>query len=256
MTLTELFPGGLTNDTILGGRVKIAQPVGGYRVAVDPVLLAASVRATAGQTVADLGCGTGAVGLCLAQRVQDCRVIALEKQPDLALLSATNVATNGLAERVSVVVGDVSSLPLRAGSLDHVVMNPPYLASGTASAPANRLRHVAAVEGEAGLAEWLRAGLALLRPKGSLTLVHRADRLDQIIGMLGALQRGGMSVLPISASSSAPAHRVIVWCEKGSAKPFTLLPPLVLHRAEGGFTPAAERVLRDSWSLDDALGCL
>ena len=61
MTALEgLFPKGLSQDRLLGGRVQLAQPLGGYRVAVDPVLLAAAIPAEAGETIADMGAGSGA----------------------------------------------------------------------------------------------------------------------------------------------------------------------------------------------------
>src|SRR6056297_1683975 len=92
--LESLFPGGLSQDSLLGGTVNLAQPVGGYRVAVDPVLLAAAVRAEPGERVADLGCGTGAVSLCLAARLPECTVVALDRETDLAALTRANVAAN------------------------------------------------------------------------------------------------------------------------------------------------------------------
>ena len=96
-TLERLFPQGLSQDRLLGGRVQLAQPLGGYRVAVDPVLLAAAVPARAGELAADFGAGSGAVGLCLAARVQGCRVVGLEREPDLAALTRANASDMGLS---------------------------------------------------------------------------------------------------------------------------------------------------------------
>ena len=59
----------LTRDAFLGGRLHLWQPVNGYRAGVDPVLLAASVNARAGQAVLELGCGGGTAMLCLGKRV-------------------------------------------------------------------------------------------------------------------------------------------------------------------------------------------
>jgi tRNA1(Val) A37 N6-methylase TrmN6 len=67
----------LTEDTLLGGRVRLRQPASGYRVAIDPVLLAAAVPAVSGETALDIGCGTGAAALCLAVRVPGVRVIGI-----------------------------------------------------------------------------------------------------------------------------------------------------------------------------------
>ena len=250
------FPGGLTHDALIDGRVNLAQPKGGYRVAIDPVMLAASVLAGSGDRVVDLGCGTGAVALCLARRVDGCHVTGLEREPDLVELALANAAANALEARVSVVQGDVGTPPFAAGSFDGAAMNPPFLAQGRATAPVERLRRVAAVEGAAGLAQWLLTAWTLVRPGGTLCMVHRADRLDEILAGLRSLQSGGATVIPLWPRAGVAARRVIVRCRKGDASPFCLSAGLVLHEADGSYTAAAGKVLRDGWALDEALASL
>lgn len=254
--LEALFPDGLTHDTLLGGRVKIAQPKGGYRVAVDPVLLAAAVPAAPGERLADLGAGTGAVTLCLAARIPECTVEAVELETDLAELASANIAANGLSARAAVRAGDIVRPPWPAESFHHVAMNPPYLSAGKATAPAARLRRVAAVEGEARLADWLAAGWTLTKAGGTVTVIHRADRMDEVIAGFRHLQTGGCTVIPLWPKTGAPARRVLVRCRKGDASPFALLPGVVLHAVSGGFTPVAEKILRDGAALDEALASI
>src|ERR1700743_84928 len=93
----------LTEDALLGGRVRLLQPRRGYRVAIDAVLLAAATPAKARDSVLDLGAGAGAVGLCRAARVPQCRVTCLDLQPNLTALAHQNVETNGMAGRVLVL---------------------------------------------------------------------------------------------------------------------------------------------------------
>jgi tRNA1(Val) A37 N6-methylase TrmN6 len=73
------LPEGQSEDMLLGGRVRLRQPVAGYRVAIDPVFLAAAVPAVPGDRALDVGCGTGAAAICLAVRVPDCRVTGIER---------------------------------------------------------------------------------------------------------------------------------------------------------------------------------
>ena len=86
----------ITEDRLLGGRIRLKQPAAGYRVAIDPVFLAASVPAEPHQLVLDVGCGSGAAMLCLAARVPHSRVVGLEMQRDLVRLAGDNVILNGL----------------------------------------------------------------------------------------------------------------------------------------------------------------
>src|SRR5579864_4719322 len=161
----------LTEDRLLGGRVRLQQPARGARAAIDPVFLAAAVPAAPGQLVLDLGCGAGAATLCLAVRVPRCRVIGLELQRDLARLAAENATLNGMAERVQAIAGDLLRPPprLSPGMFDHVMANPPFLPPGSAMPVPDPAKAAATIEGEAGLADWVRCALAMVRDKGSVT---------------------------------------------------------------------------------------
>lgn len=247
--LERLFPQGLSRDRLLGGRIELAQPLGGYRVAVDPLLLAAAVPAQNGETVADMGSGSGAVGLCLAVRISGCTVIAIEREPDLAVLARANAEQNGLAGRVLTTQGDVAALPLAEGSLDHAAMNPPYMPANTATPPPDRLKRVGAIEGAASLAGWIAAAWPLVRRGGTVTMIHRADRMDEIVAHCRRCQAGGLTVIPVWPHAGQPARRIVVRLRKGDRSPLVLHPGLVLHETDGRFTPAAEAVLRDAAPL-------
>ena len=240
----------LTLDRLLGGRVSLSQPARGYRVAIDPVLLAAAVPARAGERVLDAGAGTGAAALCLAVRVPGCQVVGLELQRALQRIAALNVAQNHLGERVEVLAGDLVQPPPRfaLGSFDHVMTNPPHLAAPAASAPPLAERAIAHVEGAVPLAVWLHACLRLLRPHGMLTLIHRADRLGDILAALGG-SLGALVVFPLWPGQRKPARRVLVQGRKGSRAPLALMPGLVLHEADGSLSAAAEAVMRHGEAL-------
>ena len=235
-------------DRLLGGAVRLRQPRHGYRAAIDAVLLAAAVPATDGDLVADLGTGAGAAALCLLARCPGCRVTGFEREPALAALAADNAGLNGVADRFAVVAGDIASLPPdRHGRFDCVMANPPYLPKARAATDADS----ATVEDGAALEDWVRVALALVRPKGTVALIHRADRLDELLSLLrrGA---GGMVVLPLWPRRGLPAKRVVVRARRGIRAPLVLAPGLVLHGDDGCYTREAERVLRGAQSLDDA----
>jgi tRNA1(Val) A37 N6-methylase TrmN6 len=239
-----------SDDTLLGGRVKLRQPVDGYRVAIDPVLLAAAVSARAQDRVLDLGCGTGAASLCLAARVPECRVVGLERDPDVARLAAENIARNEFGERLSVIEGDLLAPPaaLAPGGFTQVMANPPFLEATRASASPIAARAAAAVEGEATLTDWIDFGLAMLGDKGTLTMIHRADRLGDLLAALDG-RAGGVIVFPLWPGEGKPAKRILLHAKKGSAAPMILAQGLVLHRADGRNSEAAEAILRHGAAL-------
>jgi tRNA1(Val) A37 N6-methylase TrmN6 len=235
-------------DALLGGRVRLLQPEAGYRAAIDPVLLAAAVPARAGEHVLDAGMGVGAAAFCLAARV-GCRVTGIEREPALAALARENAAGNEAA-RVEVIEGDILAPPpaLPRAGFDHVMANPPFQEPGGTLSP-HALKAVANVEGAATLADWIGFALAMARPKATLTFVHRADRLEALLAALSG-RAGEIVLFPLWPKPGAAAKRVLVRARKGSAAPTRLAPGLVLHRAEGGYTEAADAVLRGGAALE------
>jgi tRNA1(Val) A37 N6-methylase TrmN6 len=239
-----------TDDTLLGGRVRLRQTAAGYRAAIDPVFLAAAIAAGPQDHVLDIGCGAGAATLCLAVRVPGCRVTGFELQRDLARLAGDNIVLNGLAGRVSAMHGDLLNPPprLAPAAFDHVMANPPFLEAGAATAPRDPGAVAARLEGEADLAAWVRAALTMVRPKGSITFIHRADRLEALLVQLAG-RAGEITIFPLWPGGGKPAKRVIVRARKQIASPTRLLPGLVLHQPDGRFTPEADAVLRDGAGL-------
>lgn len=206
-------------DSLLGGRVSLRQPEDGYRAAIDPVLLAAATPAIAGN-VLDVGAGVGAAALCYAVRVPGARVTGLELQPALALLAEENAARNDLAERVSFVQGDLLRPPdaVTQDTYDHVMANPPYMPPGRGGPPPDPSKATSMVEGEADLSAWIDFCFRMVKPKGSVTLVHRADRLDELLALLHACS-GGIVVIPLWPGEGRPAKRVLVRARKDVRTP-------------------------------------
>src|SRR5882672_7200482 len=96
---TDRSASDLTEDAVLGGRLRLRQPRRGHRVGHDAILLAAATPALAGEHVVDLGAGVGAAGLALATRVAGVTVTLVELDPSLAALAAVNAQRNGIAAR-------------------------------------------------------------------------------------------------------------------------------------------------------------
>ncbi len=249
----------VSEDGLLDGRVRLLQPRGGYRAAIDPVLLAAAARPGPEARVLDLGCGTGAAALCLAARCPGVRVLGVESQPAYAALARRSAALSGLAERLTVVEGDARdprSLPPAWRPFDWAIANPPYFLDGPPAPDAGRAR--AHHGGAADLGAWVAAAAKALKPRGGLALVHQAERLDDALAALAAAGFGAVEVIPLWPKAGRVAKRVLVRGEKGRKTRMSLLPGLVLHREDGNFTAAARRILFEAASLDAALeegGC-
>ena len=217
----------------------------GARVGMDPIFLAAAVPAQPHQQVLDIGCGSGAATMCLAVRVPDCRVVGLELQRDLVRLASNNVMLNGMSNRVAVIAGDLLHPPprLSPGTFDHVMANPPFVELGRGTAAPDPAKAAASLEGEARLADWVRFALIMVRDKGSVTFIHRADRIDALLGQIAG-RAGEVVVFPLWPGMGRPASRILVRARKQIAAPARLAAGLILHELDGRFTAKAEAVLR------------
>lgn len=236
----------LSEDALLGGQVRFFQPKQGYRVAIDPIFLAAAVPAKPGEQILDAGAGTGAALLCLAARMPECKLIGIELQRDLLRIATTNIEANGFHQQAEMIAGDLGRLPprLTAASFDHVMTNPPFLTADASTAPPERQRAEAHVEGKLDLGGWLRGCVMMLRIGGCLTLVHRADRLGDILGALDG-QLGDVVVYPLwPKADGRPAKRILIQGWKGAKGPLKLAQGLVVHEADGRYSTIANAVLR------------
>lgn len=244
-----------TADDFLGGKLRILQPKQGYRAAMDPVLLASAAPALRRGRVLDVGAGVGTAGLCYLTRVQGPDLVALELLPELAALADRNAQDNGLADRVTVIRGDLSQHRcdlVAPNGFDLVLTNPPYLPEAAASPSPNAIRQTANVESHVPLARWLDFCLKMLRQKGVVVIIQRADRLDDILAALHG-RAGEVTVIPLWPKPGREAKRVIVRARKSVKGPARLLAGLTLHRDGERYTKEATAILRDGASLEEAL---
>lgn len=244
---------GITEDSLLGGRVRFLQPAAGYRAAIDPVLLAAMAPAEVGMRVLDLGCGAGAVPLCLLTRLPDLLVTGVEAVPEMCELARRNADLNGAGDRFEVREGRIEAWPppFEEGIFDLVLANPPYQAPETADPSANRLKAAAHVEADTVAADWIEAAFRALRHKGRFAVIQRADRLADLLAPLDR-RFGGIEVHPLYPKPGRPAKRVVLIARKGVRTPLALSSGVVLHNMDGSYSPAVAAALETGSALAPA----
>jgi len=246
-----------SEDAVLGGRLRLRQPLRGHRVGHDAILLAAAVGARAGEHAADLGAGVGAAGLALAARVGGLKVTLVEIDEVLCALAADNARLNRLDERVRVLALDaentqaLAAAGLSLGSIDRVLMNPPFNEARRQNVSPDPRRRLAHVGAPGLLPRWIATAAQLLVPQGVLTLIWRADALSDVISALSA-KFGSIAVLPVLPRPETPAIRVLVRAIKAGRGKQVDYPALILNDAQGRPTAAAEAVLRGGETLSIA----
>jgi tRNA1(Val) A37 N6-methylase TrmN6 len=239
--VTEPF----SDDWFLDCRLLLRQPQKGHRIGTDALLLAAMTPAE--DRVCDLGSGVGAVGLAMAMRGV-AETVLIERDPVFAECARHNIENCGFTDRVALASADIfdrkaflRDTALADQSFDAVATNPPFdQALRGRRSPAALKQTAHAMQG-GDLADWLKVAVRLLRDGGILTLIHRADRLADVLAAMPK-RAGGVTVKPVQPQGDQAATRILVQATAGSHAPLSLLPPLVLHGPDGNFTPEADAI--------------
>jgi tRNA1(Val) A37 N6-methylase TrmN6 len=226
-----------TEDSFLGGQLRLRQPKSGHRAGHDAMLLAAATAANAGDRVVEFGAGVGAAGLALAKRQGSIDLVLVEIDRALAELARDNASRNSIA--AEIIVLDVTSpaeafasVGLKPDSVDAVLMNPPFNDAARHRASPDPTRASAHMTDGPTLESWVHAARRILKSSGALTLIWRADGIADV---LAALSRGfgSLAILPVHADAGSVAIRVLVRAIKGGKAPARILSSLVLKDESG-----------------------
>lgn len=245
-----------SEDYLLNGKVKILQPLDGYRASIDAVLLAAAADLrTTGPKILDVGSGTGAVSLCLAHRLQNkkAEITGIDIQEELVELANLSATANGFAN-LRYICADIrkssKDLPISPNTFDAVISNPPY---GYHDMPSpNKSKAYAHNLDDYNLERWLAFCLKMTKPFGKIYIINRAEALPQICASLHD-KAGAIEVLPLYSKSQQTAKRVIIAAQKTSKSPGRILPGFVLHGEDGNYTENTEKILRGGLSFADVI---
>ncbi len=235
----------IEENRVLGARIRLLQPERGYRAGLDAALLAASCDAAPGDRVFEAGCGVGGALLAAAARRPQARFVGVERDPEALALVRRNIELNGLKDQVHAEPGDVAAGFRKLGlePFDLAMANPPFFDDpGALRGPAPERE--GAYLADAGLEAWCALLSKAVREGGRVTMIHRADRLADILASLTP-KCGSFRIRGIHPYADQPAKRVLVRAVKTGKAPLLLLPPLVLHDRSGAkHTPEAEAILR------------
>ncbi len=230
--------------TILDKRLRLEQLKTGFRTSSDAVLLAAACPAHKGETVLDIGCGIGSSSLPLLRRVKDTSLVGIDILPEAIELATSNAEMNQMGDRADFRCIDIRDFDFE--TFDHVICNPPYLEAGghiKSPVPEKQIA-IGLGEDDMDLKDWIDCAFRSIRGKGSLTIINRAENVDEIIRVMGK-RFGAVEIIPLWPKTTHDAKRVIVRARKHRRSPARMHNGIVIHKDNGDFTDAAQKVLRD-----------
>ncbi|MES0882979.1 tRNA1(Val) (adenine(37)-N6)-methyltransferase [Roseibium sp. SCP14] len=250
----------VTHDAFLGGQVYVHQPKRGrHRAGLDAVYLAAALPDGTKGHVVDLGAGVGTAGFCAAARLPDITVTLVEIDPAVLKLAQDGLQdphNASFAMRVALLEADITTkgnlrhaAGLKSSMADHAIMNPPYYEADRFRASPKSARAGAHMLDERGLEPWAKTATDIVKEGGSLTVVFRADGLQELLNVLQG-RFGAIDVIPLRPRPDAAATRVLIRAIRASKAPLRLMPGFVLHEGDGSeFTAQSKSVMRDGKGL-------
>jgi len=244
----------IIETTLLRGRVKLLQPKVGFHASIDTVFLAAAVALKDRCKVLDVGCGVGSAGLCAISRNKNISLTGIDIQRELVDIASQNASLNSVHEQCRFFQGDIQNEKIIPDNeFNAVIMNPPYLEGGTHTPSPEKIKATSHGEHISGatLEDWVKYAHRKLKQGGHLTLIHRADRLDDVIVALEKKRWfGSLIIYPLWSHEGEDAKRVIISARKERYAPLVLKPGMVIHEKDGNYTEAAQRILGDAGEIE------
>lgn len=241
----ELFQGERIDDMGFGGLLLIQKPED-FCYGIDAVLLADFAKVRKDGSVADLGTGTGAIPLILAQKTKAAEIVGVEVQEGSYNRAQRSVELNHLNGRLRIIHADIKGLSgiLPAGHFDTVVSNPPYNEQGGALTNENEAKSIARHETTATLEDFMATAAELLKDRGDFYLIHRPSRLVDIFSFGRYYHLEPKEIRLVHPSPGKTPNIVLVHCIKNGGPELRLLEPLCVYNREGGYTDAVKNIYK------------
>lgn len=228
-------------DLQIGG-LFLLQKRTGFRFGTDAVLLSDFAKTAPSQRTLDLCTGSGIVPLLLAAKTATPRIDGLEIQHEYADMAARSVQYNHLEERVHIACGDLRNPPYGKASFDVITCNPPYIKNGGAVKSNADSKLIARHEIACTLDDVVRTGALLLKPGGQLFLVHRPQRLVDVLCSMRTYGIEPKTLRFVVPMQDKPPMLVLIGGRLGGGAELKALPALVMKNKDGSDTQEVHQI--------------
>ena len=228
-----------SKDYLLAKKLVFYQPITGYRVAIDPILLAASMPKLKGSKlkskasqILDMGAGAGAISLCALFHEPKAKLTLIEKQAQLCHFAAYNMAVNDYANRAHIIQADIGCADLLEeighNQFDRILMNPPFFDEREAEPSPTPLKAASHIMAKHDLVLWLDFAYKMVKNRGVISIIIPPLRLHEALGCF-IMRRASMDIIPIQSFKNRAAKRIIMHIKKDVKPAMMIQPALILH---------------------------
>lgn len=229
--------------------IRLYQSKMGYRFSVDSVLLYSFINLKTVRTIADLGAGTGIVGMLLAKKYPEALVTLFEIQDNLVTLAEKNIMQNRMEDRVKVIKCDIRTLPSHApmsGTFNLVISNPPFRKLKSGRLNVEEEKAIARHEIKLQLKELAKAVTALLREKGRFCVIYHPWRLAELIDTFRKADLEPKRLRFVHSDISSDAKMILMEAVKNGKAGLKVDKPLYLYEKNGTYT----NELREMYAIE------
>lgn len=224
--------------------LRIIQKKDGFCFGIDAVLLANFTDVKKGDQVLDLGTGTGIIPILLAGKTGAKTITGLEIQEEMVEMAERSVKLNNLGDRVKIVHGDLRKAVELFGSsrFNVVTVNPPYMNAGGGLVNPSDKKAISRHEILCTLEDVIRVSSRLLLPGGQFAMVHRPERLVDIMCLMRGYGIEPKYLRFVHPSPYKKANLLLIKGAKGGNPQLKMMEPLYIYDEEGNYTDEINRI--------------
>lgn len=226
-------------DELQRNGYKIIQNTTKFCFGMDAVLLSGYARVKPGDTILDLGTGTGIIPILLEAKTQASHLTGLEIQPESADMAARSVALNNLSDKIDIVLGDIKEAGniFKSASFDIVTCNPPYMIGQHGLKNPDEPKAIARHEILCTLEDVISQAVKVLKPGGHFFMVHRPFRLAEIMNTMTKYKLEPKRMQLVYPYADKEPNMVLIEGVRGGKSRMQVEKPLIIYSKEGEYTP-------------------
>lgn len=227
--------------------LKIIQETDGFCFGIDSILLSDFAKnIKKNSKVADLGTGTGIIGLLLCKKTNLAEMTGIEIQEDVANMAERSIKLNNLEEKFRIINSNINEIfskkLLEKNVFDVVVMNPPYKEVGTGEINENEKKLISRHEIKANLSDFIKTAYGLLKDKGELYIVHKPERMPDIIQKLRENKIEPKELRVVYSNKNSEASLILIKAVKGGKKFLKIDRPLYIYNESGKYSDEIKQI--------------
>lgn len=227
--------------------LKIIQETDGFCFGIDSILLSDFAKnIKKNSKVADLGTGTGIIGLLLCKKTNLAEMTGIEIQEDVANMAERSIKLNNLEEKFRIINSNINEIfskkLLEKNVFDVVVMNPPYKEVGTGEINENEKKLISRHEIKANLSDFIKTASGLLKDKGELYIVHKPERMPDIIQKLRENKIEPKELRVVYSNKNSEASLILIKAVKGGKKFLKIDRALYIYNENGEYSDEIKQI--------------